>query len=240
MWLQRSKATNEATSRQFLILFDHVRYSPFRILLIRWSDKQRVPDISLYGDDSSIRRCDLFDSLTSLAETYSNETTRRQFVILFDNVICSPFRIYLIDGLIANIDAYAGSISFAIFFSRYQSQHEMESPNLQQRGCLLLTQLQWLRQHLRYLRQLTASVLCRRLLQPYSLEGLIGAARNLIETSLSFIFPIESYASKTKTFWGIPKTLCFTAVPESLFPCNILRKMQRSWNCCSYASIICV
>ena len=48
-------------------------------------------------DDSSFRRCDLFASLTSSAETYSNEATSRQFLISFDNVYYSPIRIAVIE-----------------------------------------------------------------------------------------------------------------------------------------------
>ena len=79
----------------------------------------------LHDDDSSIRRCDLFDSLTSLAETYSNETTRRQFVISFENVSCSPFRIYLIQWSDKQkvpdffLRWNADSILLLIFFSNY-------------------------------------------------------------------------------------------------------------------------
>ena len=42
--IQWNEATNEATSRQFLILFDNVHCCPFRIVLIQWSEEQIIPD----------------------------------------------------------------------------------------------------------------------------------------------------------------------------------------------------
>ena len=54
-------------------------------------------NFALHVDDSSIRRGDLFASLTSSAKTYSNETTSRQFLIFLDNVYYSPIRIALIE-----------------------------------------------------------------------------------------------------------------------------------------------
>ena len=81
--------------REFFVVLNGSRIGQFCRNLYE-AKSRNLLIFHLHDDDSSIRRCDLFDSLTSLAETYSNETTRRQFVILFYNVGSSLFRIYLI------------------------------------------------------------------------------------------------------------------------------------------------
>ena len=91
--------TNEATSRQFSSWFCSTMFTTFRLGWL-WSNEARSRkflNFTLHVDDSSIRRCDLFTSLTSSAKTYSSETTSRQFLIFLDNIYYFPIRMALIE-----------------------------------------------------------------------------------------------------------------------------------------------